>query len=88
MNMKIDAKDLEDGEDLDFKEEREGWNTYKLSDGTTLKVKLVLRGIKRLKKWNADGTPVYIIQAMNVVRALNVDKSLKTKPKTQTFKPI
>ena len=35
---------LEGSADLDFQEVEENWKTYTLSDGTTLKVKLVLRG--------------------------------------------
>lgn len=85
---KISPKDLEEGEDLDFTEESEHWNTYKLADGTKLKVKLILRGVKRLKIHNPDGTPVYLINAMNVVRAIDVDKKLCAKPKANTFKPI
>jgi len=86
--MSITPKDLEDAEDLDFGEEKEKWNTYKLSDGTTLKVKLVLQSAKRLKKWNPDGTPVYWINAVNVVRVVDVDKKLCAKPKINTMKPI
>jgi len=88
MSNRITPKDLEDGEDLDFTESKEGWNVYKLEDGTTLKVKLVLRSVKRLKKWNPDGTPLYLIQSANVVRVLNVPKELRAKPKVQTFKPV
>jgi len=88
LSNKITPKDLEEAEDLDFGEEKEKWNTYKLSDGTTLKVKLVLRGVKRLKKWNPDGMPIYLINAVNVVRAVDVDKKLRAKPKVQTFKPV
>ena len=86
--MSITPKDLEDAEDLDFGEEKEKWNSYKLSDGTTLKVKLVLRGVKRLKKWNPDGTPIYVINAINVVRAVDLSKKLCAKPKINTMKPI
>ena len=82
------SKDLEDAEDLDFSEEREVWNSYKLSDGSTLKVKLVLQGVKRLKKWSPDGVPIYMIISTNVVRTVNVPKSLRAKSKEQTFKPV
>lgn len=85
---KISPKDLEDAEDLDFTEEMERWNSYKLSDGTILKVKLVLQGVKRLKKWSPDGMPIYVINSTNVVRAVDVSKSLRAKSKSQTFKPI
>lgn len=78
--MALRPEDLASAVDVDFKEEKEYWNTYKLSDGATLKIKLVLRGVKRVKKFNPDGSPVYIINSMNVVRTLNVPEKLKGKP--------
>lgn len=85
---RILQKDLADAEDLDFTEEHESWNTYKLSDGTTMKVKLTLRGVKRLKKWAPDGTPIYLISSTNILRVLNVPEKLKAKPKVSSFKPV
>lgn len=85
---RITEKDLADAEDIDFTEEREHWNTYKLKDGTVLKVKLVLRGVKRFKKWNPDGSPIYLINSTNILRAVDVPKNLKAKPKVQTFNPV
>ena len=72
---------LEDSVDVDFDEEEEFWNVYRLSDGSTLKVKLVLRGVKRLKRYEPDGTPIYVINSINVVRAVDVPQELKAKPK-------
>ena len=80
----ITPQDLEEATDLDFTEEKEYWNTYRLSDGSLLKVKLVLQGVKRLKKWSQDGTPFYMINSQNVVRVVNVPKKLKAKPKPVT----
>jgi hypothetical protein len=74
--------------DLDFKEVEEHWNTYNLSDGTTLKVKLILRGVKRLKRVEPDGTPIYVINSINVVRAVNVPEELKAKPKESELPPV
>jgi len=85
---RITASDLEQGEDIDIVEEEEKWNTYKLSDGTTLKVKLVLREVKRLKKWRPDGNPIYMINTSNVVRTIDIPKQLKAKPKPSAFKPV
>lgn len=85
--MALRPEDLASAVDVDFEEEKEYWNTYKLSDGTTLKIKLVLRGVKRLKKFNPDGSPVYIINSTNVVRALNVPEKLKGKPFTPKKPP-
>ena len=81
---RIMQRDLVDADDIDFTEEREHWNTYKLKDGTTLKIKLVLRGVKRLKKWMADGTPMYVISSTHIVRAVDVPKNLK---RSQNHKP-
>ena len=86
--MRVMQKDLMEGADVDFADEKEYWNTYKLKDGTTLKIKLVLRGVKRLKKWSPDGLPVYVINSRNIVRVLDVPKKLKAKPKPNAFKPV
>ncbi len=74
--------------DLDFREVEENWNTYTLSDGTTLKVKLVLRGVKRLKNYEPDGSPIYVINTINVVRAVDIPPELKAKPKKSEMPPV
>ena len=74
--------------DLDFEEEEEYWNRYRLSDGTTLKLKLVLRGVKRLNRYEPDGTPIYAITSINVVRAVGVPEELKAKPKKSEIPPV
>ena len=79
---------LEGSADLDFKEVEENWNTYTLSDGTTLKVKLVLRGVKRLKNFEPDGAPIYVINTINVVRAVDIPPELKAKPKKSEMPPV
>lgn len=84
----ITPEDIVEGEDVDFEEVEEHWNVYRLKDGTTLKVKLALLSVKRLKKYNPDGTPVYIISAQNLVRAVDVPDKLKLKPKEPAFKPV
>ena len=86
--VRITQKDIAEAKDVDFTEEVEHWNVYKLEDGTTLKVKLVLRGIKRLQKWNPDGSPIYLINSQNIVRAVGIPAKLKPKPKPSSFKPV
>ena len=86
--QRITQKDLAEAEDLDFTDEREHWNTYKLKDGTTLKVKLVLQGVKRLQKCDETGSPIYLIKSANIVRAVDVPHELKAKVKPSTFKPV
>jgi hypothetical protein len=88
MPVPITPEDIATADDVDFEESKEYWNVYKLRDGTTLKIKLVLAGIKRLKKHNPDGTPIYIINSQNVVRAIDVPKGLKAKPKESSMKPV
>ena len=89
MNYVVISPDaLVDSIDIDFVEEEEHWNVYKLDDGTKLKVKLVLRGVKRLNQFEPDGTPVYVINSMNVVRAVEVPPDIKAKPKKSTMPPV
>jgi hypothetical protein len=85
---KLPRDALVGSEDLDFKEVEENWNTYTLSDGTTLKVKLVLRGVKRLKRYEPDGAPIYVINSINVVRAVDIPDELKAKPKESEMPPV
>jgi hypothetical protein len=84
----ISPQDVAEGQDIDFEEEKEHWNVYKLKDGTTLKIKLIVTGIKRLKKHNTDGTPLYVVNSQNVVRAIDIPKELMAKQKESTFKPV
>ncbi len=89
IELAISPEELAEADEVDFEQEKEHWNSYKLKDGSTLMVKLVLVGVKRLKRWNPDGTPVYMINAQNVVRVTNVPKELKSKPmREQTFRPV
>jgi len=85
---KLPRDALVGSKDLDFKEVEENWNTYTLSDGTTLKVKLVLRGVKRLKRYEPDGAPIYVINSINVVRAVDIPDGLKAKPKESEMPPV
>jgi len=85
---KMQREALQDSEDIDFTEEKEQWNEYRLADGTTLKVKFVLRGVKRLRRYEPDGTPIYVINSINVVRAVDVPPELKEKPKKSEITPI
>ena len=73
--------DLSEGEEVDFENEKEEWNIYKLADGSTLKVKLVLVNVVRSRdKYDSLGNPVYGITSQNIVKILNVPKKLKQKP--------
>lgn len=88
MAARITPDELAQAEDVNFEQEKEYWSSYKLKDGTTLMVKLVLIGVKRLKRWAPDGNPIYAINSQNVLRLVNVPKELKRKAKESTFKPV
>lgn len=84
----ITPQDLAESQDVDFEEKEEHWNVYRLKDGSTIKVKLILLGIKKLKKHNPDGTPIYMINSQNIVRAVDIPKELIVKPKESSMKPV
>ena len=84
----ITPEDIAQSDDIDFEEGEEHWNVYKLKDGTTLKVKLIVTGVKRLKKHNPDGTPIYLINSQNIVRTTDIPKGLLLKQKESTMKPV
>ena len=86
--IKINPEEIAKGVELDFSDGKEYWNTYKLSDGTTLKVKIVLTGVKRLRIHRPDGQPIYFIQTANHVRAVDIPKGLMAKPKEPGLKPV
>lgn len=85
---RILQQDLEEATDLDFEEIKEERNEYKLKDGTTLKIKLVLKGVKRLKRFGPDGNPIYVINSSNFVRVVDIPKHLKALPKASSFEPV
>jgi len=73
---------VEDTVEVDWTSEKEHWNEYKLDDGTTMKVKLIVKGVRRAKDQHTpDGNPIYSVQATNVVRVFNVPKKLRKIPK-------
>lgn len=57
--------------------EDDRWSTFRLGDGSTIKVKLVVKGAKRLNKYSADGMPVYTVDTEPVVRVVDVPEALK-----------
>ena len=72
--------DLPEGEEVDFENEKEQWNVYKLSDGSTLKVKLVLINVVRSRdQYDPLGNPIYGITSQNVIKVLNVPEKLRRK---------
>src|SRR3989337_1352570 len=57
------------------------WNTYKLGDGSTIKVKLVVKSARRLNRYSDDGMPVYTVETEPVVEVVDVPESLRVVAK-------
>jgi len=57
--------------------EEDRWSTFKLGDGSTIKVKLVVKGAKRLNKFSEDGLPVYTVDTEPVVQVVDVPEELR-----------
>jgi len=87
--MQITSEDIEKAEDVEVVEEKDYWNIYTLKDGSVIKMKLIVRGVKRLTtKWQPDGNPIYLVNSQTVMRLGNIPKKLKAKPKPSTFEPV
>ena len=72
-------------EEVDFDTVCEDWNEYKLKDGTTLKVKLVLVKAVRTDNYDQFGDPVYMVNSQNIVKITNVPEKLKRKKASSTY---
>jgi len=70
--MKIkgpDGKPIE-VDQMEVAEAGEQWSSYKLKDGTTVRLKPVAISIFRAQDlYNEDGEPVYIVRSQNIIAA-------------------
>ena len=64
---------------VDFETLREEYNSYKLADGSIIRMKTVVTNIIRTEEFTPEGEPVYIVNSQNVLVA-HVPDELK-KPK-------
>lgn len=67
---------------VDFETMREEYNSYKLSDGSTIRMKTVVTSIIRTEEFTPAGEPVYIVNSQNVVVA-DVPEELKRSERMQ-----
>lgn len=67
---------------VDFETVREEYNTYKLSDGSTIRMKTVVTNIIRTEEFSPAGEPVYIVNSQNVLVA-DVPEELKKSERIQ-----
>jgi hypothetical protein len=63
---------------VDFETVREEYNTYKLSDGSMIRMKTVVTSIIRTEEFTPSGEPVYIVNSQNVLVADVPDTLKKT----------
>lgn len=62
--------------DVEFSQIAEDWNVYKLSNGTKIKIKLVLASIKRcLELYDKDGIPIYTLDSSIVIHKDELEKT-------------
>src|SRR2546430_16905337 len=74
-----------EAEQVDFEAKAEPWSSYELTDGTILKVRVILTGVLRIEgEYDQSGNPIYVGSSQNVVRA-NAPKKI---PATPTFGPM
>ena len=79
------TQQIPEGEPVDFDVVKEEWNEYRLTDGSTLKIKLVLTGVLRLgNQYDPVGNPVYVISSQNAVRVIDVPPNLRRKTRPNT----
>jgi len=81
VELKLGDKTIE-GTLVDFETVREEYNSYKLSDGSTIRMKMVVTNIIRTEEFTPTGEPVYIVNSQNVLVA-DVPDQLKKQEQIQ-----
>lgn len=85
MEKKVQANfegKLVDAIELDFKTKKEEWNEYEVTDGTTIRVKLVTSNIVRVQnRYDNEGNPIYLVKSSNVVGVSVPERLKKEGPK-------
>lgn len=57
-----------DGIDVGFKVTREDWNEYQLSDGTQLRMRLIVSDVIFVPdEFDQEGNPIYVIKSKNML---------------------
>ena len=61
---------------MSFQTGAEHWNEYLLTDGSVIRLKTVVTDIlKVVGKFDAEGNPVYVVKAANVVAVSASDRA-------------
>lgn len=79
MEKKIKIGEVIEGAiEVDFEAEQEPWSKYKLTDGSTIKLRSIVTKIVRAKnKYDPDGNPIYFIKTSNIMEVTAPDKLKK-----------
>ncbi|GMR23499.1 MAG: hypothetical protein BMS9Abin37_1933 [Acidobacteriota bacterium] len=75
VKVKYKNKDVT-GESVEFEIEKEDWSTYKLADGTRLRMRTIVSDIMRIDEYDEQGAPVYLVKSQNILSA-DVPEHLK-----------
>lgn len=71
---------------VDFESEAEPWSTYKLSDGSVLKIRVIVKSVMRLEgEFDQGGNPLYVVGADTASRV--VKSKIRGEPSTISTKP-
>ena len=76
-----------EAEQVDFESKVEPWSSYELTDGTVLKVRVILTGLLRIEgEYDQSGNPIYVVSSQNVVQA-NAPKKIRGTPTMGSMPP-
>src|SRR5947199_179917 len=76
-----------EAEQVDFEAKAEPWSSYELTDGTILKVRVILTGVLRIEgEYDQSGNPIYVVSSQNVVHA-NAPKKIRGTPTVGSMPP-
>jgi hypothetical protein len=81
VELKVGDKSIE-GTLVDFETVREEYNSYKLSDGSMIRMKTVVTNIIRTEEFTPTGEPIYVVNSQNVLVA-DVPDGLKKPAQIQ-----
>ena len=63
--------ELKDVEMVDITDSKESWSEYYLSDGTSLRMKVVMTEVWRvIDEYDQEGNPIYITKSANVLTVI------------------
>lgn len=67
-----------EGVELDFKTIKEEWNEYQVTDGSIIRMKVVVTNITRVTdRYDNDGNPIYVVKSSNVLTVSAPEKLKK-----------